>query len=198
MISIGLPKGELKKFSLNFISKLLGETTENKKLNYLNENYSIYLLKHRDIPLFLDRGLIDIGITSSEWVEESGVKLTPILMLDWCDTRISLIESKITINNRASRSCVTEFPNIAFKYFNEKGIDCDIFKISGSSEACVPQIFDWCIDCVETGATLQENNLVEKEIILRSKVALFTKYNNIVPRDIMQKIIYELQHTNNE
>lgn len=198
MISIGLPKGGLKKYSLNFISNLIGEPVESKKLSFSTENYTIFLLKHRDIPRFLECGLIDVGITSIEWVEESGIELNLVMMLNWCDTRISLIESKEKDRTGDSRSCVTEFPNIASKYFKEQGIECNIFHISGSSEACVPQIFDWCIDCVETGTTLLENDLMEKEIILESKVALFTKYEKVIPQNIMQRIMYALQRCGDE
>lgn len=107
-------------------------------------------------------------------------------------------ESKEKDRTGDSRSCVTEFPNIASKYFKEQGIECNIFHISGSSEACVPQIFDWCIDCVETGTTLLENDLMEKEIILESKVALFTKYEKVIPQNIMQRIMYALQRCGDE
>lgn len=190
MIVIGLPKGSVKKNSLGLVSKILNAKVNEKELSFRNDKYTIMLLKHRDIPRFLEKGLIDIGITSDEWVEEYGVKFNRIDTLDWCNTRISLI-GKINMDFQDGISrckIITEFPNIASKYIQQKKIQCDLFYVSGSSEACVPEMFDFCIDCVETGKTLIDNNLEEKEVIMHSQIAIFAKDD----LDICRSEIYEL------
>lgn len=176
MIRIGLPKGVIKEKSLDIIRNLIGEDVNEKKLSFNNNDYHIYLLKHRDIPKMIEADLLDIGVTSTEWVEENQCNVNIIKTLEWCNTRVCLIFAKekeeIGLGNV---KCVTEFPNIAKAYFKEKKIECEIYHISGSSEACVDDMFDCCVDCVETGSTLDENNLIIKDTILHSKVAVISQ-----------------------
>lgn len=63
--------------------------------------------------------------------------------------------------------------------------------ISGSSEACVPEIADYCVDCVETARTLKDNDLEIKDVILESKMMLFVNENfsdNKILSYLMEKI----------
>ena len=61
----------------------------------------------------------------------------------------------------------TKYPAVARKYFNEKGVDCEIVKIDGSVElAPLLGLADAIVDIVETGATLKENGLEVYEDIV--------------------------------
>lgn len=172
VVKIGLPKGVIKQKSLSVVKLLMQEEINDKCLSFKNDNYEIYLLKHRDIPKMIEIGLLDIGITASEWIIENKNKVKIISVLDWCNTNICLIsaEKKLFLTNGIN--CITEFYNIAFNYFKKKKILANIFHVSGSSEACVPFLFDCCIDCVETGNTLKENNLHIVETIFESNIVL--------------------------
>ncbi len=179
-IRVGLPKGGLKSRSLFLIEKLLHKEIDKRKLSFSNEYFDIYLLKHRDIPRMVESGLLDIGITSIEWIEENGNDVEILHELDWCNTRVSLITSCFESSfSQTPVKCITEFPNIARRYFEEKGIPAFIYKISGSSEACVGSIFNCCVDCVETGATLAENGLIEYTVLLNSKIVVISRRNDI-------------------
>ncbi len=177
MINIGLAKGVVKSKSLKLIEELVGEKTDKNKLSFCNEDFSTFLLKHRDIPQLIEKGIIDIGITSEEWIEENGSCVDIIEKLDWCDTRVSLIspvESSVLAGDHPIH-CVTEFPKIAEKFFKTiNRSDVKIEFISGSSEALVPRLYDCCIDCVETGSTLKLHNLYEEYVIFKSKIVLVT------------------------
>ncbi len=179
MVVVGLPKGIVKSKSLNVIKNIIGKNIDKRKLNFYNDTFHFALLKHRDIPRLVHESLLDFGITSSEWLMESGYNLEVTKELDWCDTRVSLI-SKIgsPIFNKKNIKCITEFPRIASKFF--RSMDKTYVKIehiSGSSEALVPMLFDCCIDCVETGTTLKLHNLSEEKVIYESKVVIVVRQN---------------------
>ncbi|MFR4505503.1 MAG: ATP phosphoribosyltransferase [Catenibacterium sp.] len=174
MIVVGLPKGVLKEKS-----KLLAETICNCKmlssqLKLKNNKYTFLFLKHRDIPRFIDLGILDYGITSDEWIKECDKKnIQELMTLNWCSTKMALIGSKDTEN---IRTCSTEFQNIARKYFNDKNVN--ILYISGSSETLIQDVTDASIDCVETGKTLKDNNLIIKDILFQSEVKLIGNANS--------------------
>ncbi|WP_084410746.1 hypothetical protein [Paenibacillus glacialis] len=93
-----------------------------------------------------------------------------------CDTRISLlsVKNRPVLSKKGSITCVTEFPNTAMQYFQSIGrSDVNFQHVNGSTEGFVPTIFDCCVDCVETGQTLQLYNLKEESVLHLSKVVVF-------------------------
>lgn len=178
MLNIGLPKGVIKHRSLEIVKRYMNEEIDNNQLRFKAADQTcFYLLKHRDIPRLVHKGFLDIGITSSEWIEERGLALTINRELDWCNTRISLISAKDRpiLGKQTTVTCVTEFPNISSKFFAEQNMNSEIASISGSSESLVPSIYDCCIDCVETGSTLKIHNLVEELVIYHSRVVVISR-----------------------
>lgn len=179
VIRIGLPKGVVKIKSLTVIEHFLQEKIDSKKLGFIGKNDTyFYLLKHRDIPNLVSEGILDVGITSSEWIEEKGFSLHINRELDWCDTRVSLISdiNMPVLEKTTQIKCVTEFPNLTKRFFAEYGLEnVQVDSISGSSEGLIPTIYECCVDCVETGSTLQLHNLVEEKVIYESKVVVITR-----------------------
>lgn len=170
VISIGLPKGNVFDKSKEIVEKFTGSSVVDGKLKIEYKNYRFYFLKHRDIPFLVENGKLDYGITSDEWIAETGVAVARIKELDWCNTQIALIKSKNYVGDLLN--CVTEFENIAKKYFENS---VQIERISGSSEALIPEIYNCCIDCVESGKTLKVNDLVVEDVIFNSKIVLIGK-----------------------
>lgn len=185
MIKVGLPKGVLKNKSRQMASTICNCKLFDSQLKVFNDKYMFYFLKHRDIPKFIDTGLLDIGITSDEWIIETGKeKFDEILSINWCPTKMSLIVKDI---NSPIKKCATEFPNIATQYF--KNTNTEIIKISGSSETLVPEMVDCSIDCVETGKTIKDNNLIIKDIIFESNIKLISK-KSLFNEDISEILYY--------
>lgn len=176
-INIGLPKGFLKSKSLKLTENLLNKKIDRNLLKFINDEFNIYLLKSRDIPTLIEKGNLDIGIALTEWVEESGCKVSIIKELNWYAGRISLIAKAGFIKKLDQKiNCVTEFPKITENFFKKKRIkNYAIQKIYGSSEGLVPEIYNCCIDCVETGETLKKHKLNEEYVIMKTKAILVQK-----------------------
>lgn len=180
MLRIGLPKGVVKQKSMSLIEQLVGSPINRKKLFHTDgRHFEFFLLKHRDIPHLLENGELDVGITSTEWILERRIPLHVLTELDWCDTRISLIGTRNGKDRKSDKPlrCVTEFPNITKAYLEEAALQHNVtlVNLSGSSEGLVPHVFDCCVDCVETGETLAEHDLVEWKTIVESKIVVVCK-----------------------
>lgn len=87
MIRIGLPKGNVYEKSKQFVANIIGQKVPKGRLAIKYDCYIFYFLKHRDIPVLIEKGILDYGITSDEWLEETGAQLLRIKELDWCDMR---------------------------------------------------------------------------------------------------------------
>ena len=179
MLSIGLPKGSVIGRSRELVRRLGSfklHEVQSKRLSFRSNEFEFFLLKHRDIPNLVSSGKIDIGITSSEWVAETDAEVSIVKYLDWCDTRVSLVGPVDFEPRTTQASCVTEFPNIA-KLSNALPAGVSITRISGSTEALVPSKFDCGVDCVETGRSLKENNLIEISRLFESRVCVIARPN---------------------
>ena len=183
-LCIGLPKGRFIQCS-SAVLKNLGVDLEQapRRCSWVVElddiNLCIKLLKVQDIPEFVYKGDLDFGITSDEWVYERGVSLKPLLDLQWCQTQVVLAmpashrsKERDELFSKPLR-IATPYPNLAKRYLSDLMPAVKIQHVSGSSEAFVPDICDGIVDCIETGTTLSENNLVVWKQLIDSSVRLF-------------------------
>lgn len=180
MINIGLPQGGIRDKSVQLIEHLLGERINPRLLHHdVTPELSCFLLKHRDIPRLVSSGVLDIGVTSSEWVYECSSPVATVDSFDWCNTRISLLspQDRPALGvHRSQIRCVTEFPHIAERFFQDiEAVSAHIEYVSGSSEGLVPDLFDCCIDCVQTGETAHRHGLREEQVLYRSTIVLIVR-----------------------
>ena len=199
-IKIAVPrKGRLHAPILKMLEKAKYIANYNEKsLHYSSPNEAIdfIFLRTDDIPILVEQGKIDLGITGKDIVIETKVKLKELFSLEIGKCRLVLAGSKSTsFKNLAQlngKKIATSFPNITKKFFQKKGVAIECLSLSGSIEVMLK--LDVChavVDLVETGNTLRENNLVEWEILGNYSVGLFAKNNlndNLVTRSFLKRL----------
>ena len=124
----------------------------------------IVFLRTDDIPTLCAEGAIDLGITGSDLVEESGQEVTVRMPLGVGRCRLSLcvpddlpIESAADLNGKR---IATSFPNVTRRYLAEHKSTVHLVELSGSVEIMIALgVADAIVDLVETGSTLAANRL---------------------------------------
>ena len=124
----------------------------------------IIFLRTDDIPLLCAEGAIDLGITGSDRVLESGVNLTTRLPLNVgkCRLTVCVAESSSIQSAAELDGCriATSFPNITKSYLAEHQAKAHLVPLSGSVEIMISLgVADAVVDLVETGSTLAANHL---------------------------------------
>lgn len=71
----------------------------------------------------------------------------------------------------------TEIPNITSEWVRRKGYKVMIEKSFGSTEVKVPLFADGIVDCVHTGATLEEADLIPYETVFLSNIYVIRNKN---------------------
>ena len=193
MLKLGLPKGPYLNMSTNLVRLLFGEF-DKRQLRLHGDIGTAYFLKSRDIPTLVSEGLLDFGITSTEWIYETDREVDSLRSINWCNTRLSLVSNRSLDDLIAVPllRCVTEYPNTARRFFKDMNIHASVYKLSGSCEGLVPDIFDCAIDCVETGSTLRANGLKEIFKVLDSHVT-FIKRRSCLVGPIVKRILDYLE-----
>lgn len=186
-----LPKGRLFKGSLEILTKAgIGlKLPENRKLIVKNGRYELLLARAFDVPVYVEYG-IDVGIAGSDVVEERESDVLVPLELPFGKCRLSLAmpkESITDVEEMEGFRIATKYTSITKKFFESKGVEVEIIKLSGAIElAPKVGIADAIVDIVETGTTLRVNGLVEVEkimdvsaLLLVNRISQKTKFDEI-------------------
>lgn len=171
MINVALPKGRLgekvcKLFEQSNL-EIPGILNPGRKLIFennfedLNLGLRCFWVKPFDVPVYVERGAADIGISAKDILLERQPDIYELLDLKTgiCKMAVAAPENFYDDTSRTLR-VATEFPNIAKNYYSSLGRDIDIICLRGSVElAPILNLSDVIVDIVETGTTLKENNL---------------------------------------
>lgn len=124
----------------------------------------VTFLRTDDIPVLCAEGAIDLGITGSDLVEESGAELVTRLALGLGNCRLAFCvpeESGIRAPaDLAGSRIATSFPSVTERYLAKHQVSGHIVQLTGSVEVMIALgVADAIVDLVETGSTLAANRL---------------------------------------
>ncbi len=174
MLNIALPKGRLGDKVYELFASIGYDCSEiysdNRKLVFENEENGVrYLLvKPSDVAIYIAHGAADIGVVGKDILEEGNFDIYELLdlQLGKCNMCVAAPNDYIEDFDRPLR-VATKFVNIAKNYYISLNREIEIIKLNGSIEiAPLLGLSDVIVDIVESGKTLEENNLRVYEKIM--------------------------------
>ncbi|MBQ9851102.1 MAG: ATP phosphoribosyltransferase [Clostridia bacterium] len=205
MLNIALPKGRLGDKVYELFASVGYDCSEiysdNRKLVFENkENGVRYLLvKPSDVAIYIAHGAADIGVVGKDILEEGNFDIYELLDLNLgkCNMCVAAPNDYVEDFDRPLR-VATKFVNIAKNYYISLNREIEIIKLNGSIEiAPILGLSDVIVDIVESGKTLQENNLRVYEKIMPISARLIAnkssyKFKNDDIDTLMEKLKKEL------
>ncbi|ATZ73905.1 ATP phosphoribosyltransferase [Idiomarina sp. X4] len=165
------------KFSINE-ARLIAHST----------SHPIDLLRVRDddIPGLVMDGVVDLGLVGENVLEEARLEriasdttavFQPLRALEFGQCRLSIaVPRELSYQSQADLDgmrIATTYPQLLKRYLKDNGINARVVMLTGSVEVAPRAgLADAICDLVSTGATLEANGLVEKEVIFRSQAQL--------------------------
>jgi ATP phosphoribosyltransferase len=186
MLSLALPKGSLEEQTLLLFaqadlevkksSRAYNPTIDDPRLD------KVKVLRPQEIPLYVQEGYFDLGISGHDWVQESGADVVEVAELPYAKTGTGIVRMVLAVPDDspireaadvpAGSRISTEFPNVTRRYFEDLGIDVDVHFSYGATEAKVPELMDALVDLTETGSTLRRNGLRIVDTVMESTTRL--------------------------
>ncbi len=173
-LTIALPKGRV----LRVVAPLLSRAGVDATALLLDDRTLVresagtglrfLLLKPDDVPTYVEYGAADLGVCGRDVLMERPSDLYRPL-----DLQVGLCRMVVAgVAGRAEPTGVprvaTKYPRCAAEHFARRGIQADVIFVQGSVElAPIVGLSDLIVDLVETGATLAENGLEEREEVAR-------------------------------
>lgn len=181
-LKIALPKGRLGDDTLKLLGKCGLDTkdvlTKSRTLMFKRGNIEYLICKPSDVPIYVEKGVADIGIVGKDTIEEEGRNIFELMDLEFGKCHFSFameneviekekklgnyIDGKFPLNKYNHKRVGTKFTAVCENYLKERGLQMELIKLHGNIELA-PKVglVDMIMDIVSTGTTLRENNLSE-------------------------------------
>lgn len=172
-LTVALAKGRMLPPAIDLLEKAgigCGSLREmSRQLQFVDEGHLLrfILAKPADIPTYVEYGVADLGIVGKDVLLEQERELYELLDLKIGRCRLS-VAKRAGSGDFAGGYVATKYPRITERYFQEQGRQAEVIKLHGSIElAPCLNLAEAIVDLVDSGKTLQENDLEEVETIAR-------------------------------
>lgn len=202
-LQIAVPnKGRLQEPTLNIIRSIgLEFESGDRRLSATVSNFEdieIVYISAAAIPEYVQNGVVDLGITGLDLIEERNVKVEILEKLGFGRTSLvvaapedSGIEKLTDLNGK---KIATTFPFLAKKFLKKNKIKAEVIEVDGAVEI-TPKlgIVDAIVDLSSSGTTLKANQLVLLATILDSEAVLIGKKDSNKDNETLKKLLIRLE-----
>ena len=195
MLRLVIPKGSLEAQTLRLLEEADLKVRRGSERDYHgtvddDRIERVSILRPQEIPLYVQDGLFDLGITGRDWVAETDADVEILTTLRYAKTgpghgtRVVLAVPADHPANSAKElpegtRISTEFVQLTTRFFADLGIDVKVSWSYGATEAKVPEIVDAIVDVTETGGTLRAHGMKIIETLLESDPVLIANRTSV-------------------
>ncbi len=188
MLKLVLPKGSLELQTLRLFEEADLRVRRGSDRDYHgtidDERIErVSLLRPQEIPLYVQDGLFDLGITGQDWIAETAADVEVLTSLSYARSGTghgTTVVLAVPADHPATSArempagsrISTEFESLTRRYFQDLGIDVHVVWSFGATEAKVPEIVDAIVDITETGSTLRAHGMKVIETLMTSEPVL--------------------------
>lgn len=206
MLSLVLPKGSLEKATLDLFAAadLTVRRGSDRDYHASIEDPRIdrvRFLRPQEIPVYLEEGLFDLGITGRDWIAETGSDVVSLGELQYSKATSNPVRIVLAVPQGHPAQGVadlphgirvsTEFPELTRRFFAEAGVQATVVPSYGATEAKVPDIVDAIVDLTETGSSLRKAGLKIIDTLMTSWTELVAQraaYDDPAKRAAMEDV----------
>lgn len=191
LIKLGVPKGSLEEATINLFEKA-GWKIRKHHRNYFPEindsEISASLCRVQEIGRYVADGVLDVGLTGLDWIEETGVgdEIHKVSDLIYSKTSnrparwVLAVAGDSPYKNAydlAGKCIATELEGVTAAFFADRGIPVTVSHSWGATEAKVVEgLADGIVEVTETGTTIRAHGLrIIEEVMVSNTVLIANK-----------------------
>ena len=180
-LRVALPKGRLYAETVGRFRRAGAEPGDDPGRRLLipstDPGIEFLVVKPADVPVYVESGAADLGVTGTDVLRESGADVLEPLELGFGSCRLVVASpadaAYPALPGGITVRVATKYPRLTQAYFGAAGRPVDIITVNGSVEvAPLLSLSHWIVDLVDTGNTLRANGLAERETILQCGAVL--------------------------
>jgi len=176
-LRLALPRGALFGNCLDMLDRAGFDTSEprsdSRALIFELEGLTLITMRPSDVPTYVEAGAAELGITGKDVLSEQDDRAVYELVdlgFGRCRMVLAAREGDDSLERSLRRlgymRIATKYTRTAQRFFEETGRQIELIEVKGSVElAPLVGLADGIVDLVDTGRTMKENGLVEREQI---------------------------------
>lgn len=152
------------------------------------------LLKPDDVPTYVEYGAADLGVSGRDVLLERRYDLYQPVDLGIGRCRM-VVAARRGAQIPPVPRVATKYPHVAAEHFAARGVQAEVIYVQGSVElAPLVGLAHLIVDLVETGTTLVENDLEEREVVAQvSSVLIANRAQYKLRRTDVQPLVERIR-----
>jgi len=180
LLRLGVPKGSLESTTVDLFRRA-GYNIQISGRSYFpkidDEDISCIMVRAQEMARYVSQGVMDVGITGADWIQENGVDVIELadLKAPWSNYRpvrwvLAVKEDSpfVSIEDLQGKRIATEAMGMTKRFFEDKGVSAEFEFSWGATEVKPPVLADAIVDVSETGSSLRANHLRVLDTLLVS------------------------------
>jgi ATP phosphoribosyltransferase len=183
-LRLGIPKGSLQDATIALF-KRAGWNIYADGRSYFpsidDSEIECMLIRAQEMARYVDKGVLDAGLTGIDWVVESGRDVTSVTTLTYSKQSRRKVRWVLAVPENSGYEKVedlegkviaTELVEVSKRYFASKGVNVKVEFSWGATEVKPPVLADAIVEVTETGSSLRANQLKIIDTVMESETHL--------------------------
>lgn len=183
-IVLGLPKGSLQEATFNFFKKAgyrINVGSRSYKPTIDDPEMACLLIRAQEMSRYVEEGVLDVGITGKDWIEENGSSVHEVCELVYGKQGLAPVRWVLAVPNDSpiksvkdleGKRIATEAVQLTKKFLKKHNVKAAVEFSWGATEIKAPDLVDAIVELTETGSSLKANNLRIVDTLLYSTTRL--------------------------
>lgn len=189
-LKIGIPKGSLQEATFALFRKAGYEFRMSSGRSYHphtdDPELEPLLIRPQEIPRYVEQGILDVGLTGKDWIEDNGSDVIEIADFTYSKATLNPIRVVLAVPNDSTyqsakdlegKRIATEYVRLTERYLQQNGVRATVEFSWGACEVKVPHLVDAIVVNTETGSSLRAHSLRILDTLLVSTTRLIANCN---------------------
>jgi ATP phosphoribosyltransferase len=180
-LKLALPKGSLQTSTIRLFERAGYHVSVSDRSYYPvvdDPGIEAMLIRAQEVSRYVEQGVLDAGITGSDWYADSGAHLVSVTELVYSKQTFNPCRWVLAVpadspfqkpEDLQGKRIATELVNVTRQYFGSRGIEVEVQFSWGATEVKPPVLADAIVEITETGSSLRANRLRVIENVLEVK-----------------------------
>jgi ATP phosphoribosyltransferase len=183
-LKLGIPKGSLQDATIALFERAGWRIYANGRSYFPTVDDSeleCMLIRAQEMARYVDKGVLDAGLTGIDWVVESGRDVASVTSLTYSKQTRTKVRWVLAVpedssyqkaEDLAGKVIATELVEVTKRYFAQKNVPVKVEFSWGATEVKPPTLADAIVEITETGSSLRANRLRIIDNVMESETHL--------------------------
>src|SRR5271155_4038147 len=183
-LKLGIPKGSLQDATIALFERAGWHIYANGRSYFPgidDSEIECMLIRAQEMARYVEKGVLDAGLTGIDWVVESGLDVASVTGLTYSKATRTKVRWVLAVpedsdfqkaEDLTGKVIATELVEVTRNYFASKNVPVKVEFSWGATEVKPPMLADAIVEVTETGSSLRANRLRILETVLESNTQL--------------------------